>query len=602
MTSINPRRARRRVSTSSALVAVAAMAALGMQAAPASATPAKPPAGSGQLPAKVSPQEYKALIGKAQAQQGATASELNLGDKVALQTKTVVKDQDGTTHTHYTRTYDGLPVIGGDLIVHRAASGKLERVSRADTHQLKLNTAPSALASTRPATPKAEGSVAPRKVVWMGRDGEAVLAWETVTGGTQQDGTPNRLHVITDATTGKKIVQWQGVQTGTGRSQYSGTVQLGTSGSGGSYSLRDTGRGNHDTTNLNGGTSGRGTLFTDADDQWGDGTPSNAQTAAVDAAYGAGETWDFYKTVFGRAGIRGDGVGAYSRVHYGRSYVNAFWEDSCFCMTYGDGQGNSKPLTELDVAGHEMTHGVTANTAGLIYEGESGGLNEATSDIMATAIEFWANNSSDVGDYLIGEKINISGNGAPLRYMDRPSKDGSSLDNWGPNAGGVDVHYSSGIANHFYYLLSEGSGSKVINGVSYNSPTADNKPVTGIGREKATAIWYKALTEEFRANTDYKDARRGTLAAASKLYGADSPEYKATADAWAGVKVGERSGPGDPGPGPGNPGDTSWAAGTAYKAGDVVTFEGVKYRCLQPHTAQPGWTPAAVPALWEQVA
>ncbi|MGW2312175.1 M4 family metallopeptidase [Actinomadura luteofluorescens] len=605
MRSTTPGRAHRRVALSTTLVTVAAMAVLSLPMGPASAAPPPAPKGHpGQMPAKVSAQEYRTLVGRAKARQDATRTELKLGEKVGLKVKTVVKDQDGTTHTHYESTYDGLPVLGGDLIVHRSKSGSIERVSQALTKPLQVETAPKTLVPTKPNTPKAEGSVAPRKVVWVGEGGEPVLAWETVVGGTQKDGTPNRLHVLTDAVSGKRIIEWQGVQTGTGRSQYSGTVQLGTSSSGGSYVLRDTGRGNHDTTNLNRATSGRGTLFSDADDTWGDGTASNSQTAAVDAAYGAGETWDFYKTVFGRSGIRGDGVGAYSRVHYGTSYVNAFWDDSCFCMTYGDGQGNSKPLTELDVAGHEMTHGVTSNTAGLVYQGESGGLNEATSDIMASAMEFWANNSSDVGDYLIGEKINLRGDGAPLRYMDRPSKDGSSLDSWSPNAGNVDVHYSSGIANHFFYLLSEGSGTKVINGTTYNSPTSDGKPVTGIGREKAAAIWYKALTEEMRPTTDYADARRSTLAAASKLYGQSSAEYAATANAWAGVNVGSRvsdPGPGDPGPGdPGDP-SGSWAAGTAYNAGDVVTYDGASYRCLQAHTAQPGWTPPNVPALWERV-
>ena len=590
-------RVHRRVATGTALVTVAAMAVLGMQTGPAAATPAKAPQGTGQMPAAVSASEYKALIGTAKAQQDATASELNLGDKVELTAKSVVKNKDGTTHTRYLSTYDGVPVIGGDLIVHRAPSGKIQRVTQGATAPLKVDTAPRTLASTKPATPKAPGSVAPRKVVWM-QGGSGVLAWETVTGGTQKDGTPNRLHVITDAKTGKKITEWQAVQTGTGNSQYSGKVELGTSQSGGQYTLRDTGRGNHDTTNLNRATSGRGTLFTDADDVWGSGSPSDTQTAAVDAAYGAGETWDFYKTVYGRTGIRGDGVGAYSRVHYSSGYVNAFWDDSCFCMTYGDGQGNTAPLTELDVAGHEMTHGVTSNTAGLIYQGESGGLNEATSDIMASAMEFWANNPQDVGDYLIGEKIDIFGNGEPLRYMDKPSKDGQSLDNWSPNAGNVDVHYSSGIANHFFYLLSEGSGSKTINGVQYDSPTADGQPVTGIGREKAAAIWYKALTEEMRPTTDYADARRSTLAAASALYGETSPEYEATANAWAGVNVGSRSNPGDPGD-PDQP--TTWAAGSSYKVGDTVTFEGVKYRCIQAHTATPGWTPPNVPALWEKI-
>ncbi|NEE27215.1 M4 family metallopeptidase, partial [Streptomyces sp. SID7982] len=133
-----------------------------------------------------------------------------------------------------------------------------------------------------------------------------------------------------------------------------------------------------------------------------------------------------------------------SRVHYGNNYVNAFWQDSCFCMTYGDGSGNVKPLTSLDVAAHEMTHGLTSVTAKLVYSGESGGLNEATSDIFAAGVEFYSNTTQDPGDYLVGEKIDINGNGTPLRYMDKPSKDGSSKDYWYSGIGNVDVHYSSG--------------------------------------------------------------------------------------------------------------------------------------------------------------
>jgi zinc metalloprotease ZmpA len=543
-------RAHRRTATAGALVAVASMVALGIQAGPAGAAPARHgDLNTGQLPASMSAKAYAALVDHAKAHEQQTATSLHLPGKVKLKVKSVVKDKDGTTHTRYERTYDGLPVLGGDLIVHRTKSGATKRVTKANSHALKVDTTPKTLKSTKPATPKAEGSKAPRKVIWAGH-GTPVLAWETVIGGTQKDGTPNEMHVITDATTGKKITEWQGIEAGTGHSEYSGTVTVNSVLSGGQYQLIDSPRGGHKTYNLSSGTSGTGALCTDDDDDWGNGSASDPQTACVDAAYGAAETWDFYKDVFGRSGIRGDGVGAYSRVHYGNNYVNAFWDDSCFCMTYGDGQGNSAPLTALDVAGHEMTHGVTSNTAGLIYSGESGGLNEATSDIMATTMEFWSNNSSDPGDYLIGEKIDIFGDGEPLRYMDQPSKDGASLDYWSSNAGNVDVHYSSGIANHFFYLLSEGSGAKDINGVHYDSPTYDGLPVTGIGRDKAAAIWYKALTEEMVSTTDYADARRSTLAAAANLYGQTSAEYTAVENAWAAVNVGSRPGdPGDPGDG-----------------------------------------------------
>ncbi|MET9581631.1 M4 family metallopeptidase [Streptomyces sp. NPDC006539] len=551
----------RRATATGALIAAAALLAAGIQtgtaaAAPdsAAAAPAATRADHGALAKQLTPSQRAELIREANASKAATAKELGLGSQEKLVVRDVIQDNDGTTHTRYERTFNGLPVLGGDLVVQQSKAGETESVtkaSKASSAQLKAvdtaaDVAPAKAESQALGAAKAAGSKktvadrAPRKVVWMAQ-GKPQLAYETVVGGLQDDGTPNELHVITDASTGAKLYEWQAIETGTGNTQYSGQVTLGTAPS---YTLTDTTRGNHKTYNLNHGTSGTGTLFSGSDDIWGNGNPTNVETAAADAHYGAAETWDYYKNVQGRTGIRGDGVGAYSRVHYGNNYVNAFWDDSCFCMTYGDGSGNAAPLTSLDVAAHEMTHGVTSATAGLVYSGESGGLNEATSDIMAAAVEFYSNNATDVGDYLVGEKIDINGDGTPLRYMDKPSKDGASKDAWYSGIGGVDVHYSSGPANHFFYLLSEGSGAKTVNGVSYNSPTSDGLPVTGIGRDKAALIWFKALTTKFSSTTNYAAARTGTLAAAGELYGTTSAEYKAVADAWAGVNVGTRSGGG----------------------------------------------------------
>ncbi|GLX37743.1 M4 family metallopeptidase [Streptomyces lavendulae] len=561
---------RRNATATGALLAAAALLTVGVQAGSASAQPegssnATAPKGGpvrnpGALPAQLSPSQRAELIAKAQSTSAATAKELGLGAQEKLLVHDVVKDQDGTTHTRYERTYEGLPVLGGDLVVNRTSADRTQSVSKASNAQLQgVSTAapadaPAAASAKALDAAKAIGSkadkadAAPRKVVWMA-NGTPTLAYETVIGGLQDDGTPNQLHVITDAKTGAKLHQWQGIETGVGNTHYSGQVTLGTSSSGSNFTLNDAARGGHKTYNLNHGTSGTGSLFSQTTDTWGNGANSNAATAGADAAYGAGVTWDFYKNVLGRSGIRGDGVAAYSRVHYGNAYVNAFWDDGCFCMTYGDGTGNNDPLTSLDVAGHEMTHGVTAATAGLNYSDESGGLNEATSDIMGTSVEFYANNPSAPGNYLIGEQININGDGTPLRYMDKPSKDGGSADAWYSGVGNLDVHYSSGPANHWFYLASEGSGAKTINGVSYNSPTSDGLPVTGIGRDKAQLIWYKALTSKFNSSTDYAGARAGTIAAATELYGAGSPEVNSVTDAWAGVNVGARSNGGTPTPG-----------------------------------------------------
>ncbi|MFH8419466.1 M4 family metallopeptidase [Streptomyces sp. NPDC018038] len=525
----------RRIATT-ALIASAAMVVVGVQTGSASADVQRE---AGATALVLSGTQRAAAVREAQSGAAATAAAIGLSDQEKLVVRDVVKDADGTVHTRYERTYEGLPVLGGDLVVHQKKNG-----ARATT---KATAARIAVASTAaPITAAAAGrtaaassdarSAAPassRKVIWAAT-GKPTLAWETTVTGVRADGTPSERHVITDAASGMELYAYEAIETGTGNTQYSGQVTLGTAPS---YTLTDTARGGHKTYDLKGGTTGTGTLFTNGTDTWGNGLATNRETAAADAHYGAAVTWDFYKNELGRNGIRGDGVAAYSRVHYGNAYVNAFWDDSCFCMTYGDGTGNTKPLTSLDVAGHEMSHGLTASTAGLRYSKESGGLNEATSDILGTSVEFYAANSTDAGDYLIGEKIDIRGNGTPLRYMDKPSRDGNSADYWSSSVGRLDVHYSSGPANHFFFLLSEGSGAKTINGVSYNSPTSDGSTLTGIGRAKAYKIWYKALSTYMTSSTAYAGARTATLSAATDLYGAGSAEYTAVAKAWTAINV-----------------------------------------------------------------
>ena len=532
------------VLSASAVLAGAVQAAGTAQAAPAPVAPA---------------QQRAALIAQAGAEAPAAARTLGLGGQEALVVKDAVVDADGTRHTRYERTFAGLPVLGGDLVVHTSAAGAVKSVDRAVAGTI----APASLTpglSAAQAAAKAKGTVqaavgatadshesalasvgatgGAQLVVWAA-SGAPRLAYRTTVEGVRADGTPSRQLLVTDAATGAVLSSHEEIQTatGTGKGVFVGSVTLTTLLSGSTYQLKDSTRGNQYTTDLAHKTSGTGTLYTDADNVWGTGLVSSGQSAAVDAQYGVAATWDFYKSTFGRNGIKNNGVGAYSRVHYGNNYVNAFWDDSCFCMTYGDGASNTHPLTEIDVAGHEMSHGVTANTAGLNYSGESGGLNEATSDIFGTGVEFYANLASDKPDYLIGELININGNGTPLRYMDKPSKDGASADYWSSSVGSKDVHYSSGVANHFFYLLSEGSGAKTINGVSYNSPTYNGATLTGIGRAKALQIWYRALSVYMTSTTNYKAARTATLNAAKDLYGSTSAEYSAVAATWTAVNV-----------------------------------------------------------------
>ncbi|WP_230195071.1 M4 family metallopeptidase [Streptomyces coriariae] len=489
------------------------------------------------------------LLDRAAESAHETARGLRMGAKEALVAEDVAKDADGTVHTRYSRTYAGLPVIGADVIVHERAGE--QTVTRTTPPALSVPTTRAVVSSAAAkkaasAAADEQGSLASeraasaRQVVWAVDDSPR-LAWDNVVTGLREDQTPSRVHVITDAVTGARLASYDDIQAGEGHSQYSGTVPLASLRDADFFRLADLQRGNHRTYDVTGGVR---TLVTDADDVWGDGSPATAQTAAVDAAYGAQRTWDFYHDRFGRNGIADDGVGAVSNVHYGTKYANAFWDDLCFCMTYGDGLDGRRPLTELDIAAHEMTHGVTSATAGLIYTGESGGLNEATSDIMGTAVEFFAGNAQDTPDFLLGELADVRGTGKPLRYMDQPSKDasakGTSQDYWTAGTKKLDPHFSSGPANHFFYLLAEGSGRTTINGVAYDSPTYDGRPVAALGLANATNVWYRALTRYMTSTTDYAGARTATLQAAADLFGTTSDAYEAVGNAWAAVNVGPR--------------------------------------------------------------
>jgi Zn-dependent metalloprotease len=471
---------------------------------------------------------------------GVSATEIHASAADAYTAGRVVRDADGATHTRYTRTYHGLRVAGGDFVVHKAAGGV--RAGSALTSRLTLGVTPKVGAGQAAAAARAHfagtvTAVGKGELFVDATSGAGRLAWEHVVQGWQADGqTPSRLHVITDAVTGVHIGAYDEVETvaGTGKSLYGGTVTVETGKSGSTYTMIDQLRGNGRTCDMNNGTS-TCTTFTDADNVWGTGATTDRASAAADAHYGAAVTFDYYKNVHGRNGVMGNGTGVPSRVHYGNAYANAFWDGSQ--MTYGDGAGNAKPMVALDVAGHEMSHGVTGALAGLTNSGESGGLNEATSDIFGTMVEFYAGNAADPGDYQIGEKVS----GSPLRFMYNPGLDGQSHGCWSTSTKNVDVHYSSGVANHFFFNLAEGTGATAYG----TSPACGSAPgVVGIGRAKAEKIWYRALDVYFLSSTTYVNAanpantaRAHTLSAASALYGNCSAEYKAVQAAWTSVNV-----------------------------------------------------------------
>ena len=473
----------------------------------------------------------------------------------------VVRDALGQTHVRLDQVHQGVPVVGRQLVVHFDRGGSPRSITGAYLAGITAATRPLVSAqdaqdAARRQFPGALSNPPAVDLVLYPTSGGAQLAYRVV---LADDATPRRVVAFVDALTGALVHSYNDLRslapapiwpsaggsassagaqtseaaiagvTGVGNSLYSGTVAIETTKNILAYTMVDGLRGGQSTVDMRNGTF-FGLTFRDRDNTWGDGTTGDRASAGVDGHFGAEMTWDYYLNVHERNGIYDDGVGALSRVHYSVNYNNAFWSDTCKCMTYGDGDGSLfSPLTSLDVAGHEMTHGVTSATADLIYDNQSGGLNEAMSDIFGTMVEYYAaaNGATKTPNYLIGEDVFTPGTpGDALRYMANPTQDGNSIDNFEDYSDFIDVHYTSGIANVAFYLLAEG-GTHPSTGL----------PVTGIGRDKAEQIFYLALTGYMISSETFAQARADTIQAATDLFGGTSPEVTSVGQAWDSVCV-----------------------------------------------------------------
>ncbi|MBY0426599.1 MAG: M4 family metallopeptidase [Cytophagales bacterium] len=268
--------------------------------------------------------------------------------------------------------------------------------------------------------------------------------------------------------------------------------------------------------------------LTDNDNSWVD----NTETRIGGSVHWAMEkVYDYYYSTFGRNSFDNNGATIYSFIHNNSaSNVNAFWNGSSF--NFGDGDASTLgAVVAIDIVGHEFTHAVTEKTAGLIYSYESGALNESFSDIFGTAIEFNVEGTNG-GDYLMGEEIYTSNY---FRSMSNPNlknqPDTYNGTYWytgsGDNGG---VHYNSGVQNYCFYLLSEGGSGVNDKSNSFN--------VSGIGRNKAAAIFYRALTTYLTSNSQYIDSRNACIRSAQDLYGCGASEVQSVIQAWYAVGVG----------------------------------------------------------------
>ena len=498
------------------------------------------------------------------------ALQRSIGNVDDYNVKRVEIDDLKMAHTHVQQSIGGVPVWEGEAIVHLKSDGELSLITDDLKENISINTQANFKAAEAVEIALRVNGGKKRKVteeptvdlwIFRGEDRDH-LAYRVLMpriDGTSKTSAPV---VFVDAHTGEKVYEYDNLQTATGSSLYSGTVTFNTSSVGTTFYLEDTtkkiGTFNMNSTgNETTGTGGTQSRFTDTDDVWN----TTIQRAGVDAQYGAVKTFDYYQAIHGRNGI--DGLGGpgttasaatgvpmiVSRVHFGTSgaYNNAFWFNNQ--MTYGDGNGTTfSPLVTLDVAGHEMTHGVTEKTANLTYANESGALNEGMSDIFGAMVERYTRGGVvDSDTWKIGEQCYTPATaGDALRYMANTHGNGTQTSGGNPDhyseryTGTADsggVHTNSGILNKAFYLSAVG-GTHHLTGVT----------TVGMGAADAERIYYRGLSVYMTAGTNFAAARTALLNAATDLFGSSSTQYNTIATAWCAVGVG--SCPGGPTPTP----------------------------------------------------
>lgn len=478
------------------------------------------------------------------------ATELSLGDRRIAPEDVRVRvtniDDLGMAHTRFQQTFRGVPVFGGEAIVHLDRSGAPFALTDALVPAVQLNASEVPTLSERNAVRAAIEAYGcedcltdvPSTDLWIFRhEGRDHLAYRVQL--RREDGSPETALpiIFVDAHSGLPIFRYDNLQTGTGNGLYNGTVPFTTLLRNGNYHLEDTTRrvGTFDNRNLGTTTTYR---YTDVNDVW----DTAAQAEGVDVMFGMSKFIDYMMQVHNRNGIDGNGGPTLytsvtgttpllsAKARYGTNYDNAFWNGSFIALGSGDGVMNG-PWGSLDMVGHELMHGVTQYTAGLVYSYESGALNEAYSDIFGALLERWVRGPT-AGTWLIGEEFwtpNIAGDtlrslrdphdSQNYNYTSNDNPDHYSERYVGANdAGGV--HINSGIPAKAFFLLVEG-GSHHLGG-----------SMAGIGADMAGRIWYRALTQFMTSSTNFAAARVATLNAAAALYGAGSTQHTAVATSW----------------------------------------------------------------------
>jgi len=403
------------------------------------------------------------------------------------------EDARGWQHIRLQQVYKSFPVEGKTILVHINDAQEVQVVSGHYLPEISLDTTVSvpkekAIQTARkhlsPQLPLQEDPSG--ELVVYSHQGKNYLAWKLLLVSLEPLG---EFIYYVDAHTGDVIHSYNDLKIARDRQTY----------------------------DANNGTSLPGTL----ERSEGDGPVGDA---ALDAAHdNTGKVYDFYKIRFGRDSYDNAGATIVSTVHYRSNYNNAFWSPSRQQIVYGDGDGTLfSPLCQaLDVVAHELTHAVTENESNLVYQYQSGALNEALSDIFAAVL--------DSADWMIGEDIYTPGTpGDALRYMNNPPLSGQPdhMDDYvvtdSDNGG---VHINNGIPNKAAFLMADGG-------------THHGITVLGMGRKHTGKVFYEAQVNWFTSNAQFIDARDATLDAVAAIYPGDISKYNTVQNAWAAVGVG----------------------------------------------------------------
>ncbi|MHA6668693.1 M4 family metallopeptidase [Homoserinimonas sp. A447] len=263
-----------------------------------------------------------------------------------------------------------------------------------------------------------------------------------------------------------------------------------------------------------------------------EGEEPTGDPAADEAYAGLGHTYDLFSTQYQRSSIDDRGHPLNATVHYGDGYDNAFWNGERMVFGDGDGQVFTRFTSSLSVIGHELAHGVTQYTTNLIYEGQSGALNESVSDVFGALVEQYAKKQmADAASWLIGEGLFTElVQGSAIRSLKAPGTayddDVLGKDPQPDNMSGYietlddngGVHLNSGIPNHAFYLVAAELG--------------------GFAWERAGSIWYDTITAgTLPADADFSRFAQATKDASVARFGDGSAEHSAVESAWETVGV-----------------------------------------------------------------